>query len=72
VAPASESGALHTDEGEPIVGRVKTREGTVDLTRSAIEASGQPGQPELRDLTAQDIMADVDTYSDREPPPLER
>ena len=50
---------LHDENGEPIVGKLETRYETIDLTAEGLDARTKSGY-ELREMKAQEIMADVD------------
>lgn len=51
---------LHTESGEPIVGRVRMRDQTLDLTRSSVAEGGPAGR---LGRGVAEIMADVDRDS---------
>ena len=58
-APSESKPRLYDDDGEPIVGKIETRYGTVELTAEGLDARTASGF-ELREMRAQDVMADVD------------
>lgn len=50
---------LYDENGEPIVGKLKTRYETIELTEGELDARTESGL-DLREMRAHELMADID------------